>query len=101
MHVSDDTKEVSQSDPLNLWLKPCAALVVRHIERAIWAEFRNGAENSQNNFQPWNVSNEIALFYTAVFSMLISRLSKRFRTSEPNLDQSSSKLRRLPLFYNC
>jgi hypothetical protein len=74
--------EISQSDPLNLWLKPCATLAVRQIESAIQEEFHNVATKSHKAFQPWNVSREIAFFLTAIFRCLF-RLSKKLRTSNP------------------
>jgi hypothetical protein len=43
---------LSQSDPLNLWLQPCATIAVRRIENAIREEFHSSVATAQEGPQP-------------------------------------------------
>lgn len=76
------SQTVLQKDPLNLWMQPCATLAVRQLEQAIREETHNEGESPQIEPQPWDVSQDTAFFFTAVFRCFF-RLSKKFRASNP------------------
>jgi hypothetical protein len=79
---ADQSTAAMQTDPLNLWLQPCATLGVRRVEKAIREEFDLPIAKNQEKSKSCSVSREVAFFYTAIFRGLF-RLSKKFRTSNP------------------
>lgn len=71
------------NEPLETWLMPNSALVLRGIERAIYEDLISNDYNTlyvRKSFS--DVSNLAAFFYTALFRTL-KRLLKPFHTSNP------------------
>ena len=59
-------------DPLNLWMSSQSVNAIRHVERMVREEYKGGSKTSKKRMNSWDVSKEIAVFFTSIFSKFVS-----------------------------